>query len=495
MLLLCRADPNAFIEFVAGYTQAPLHKEMQQMLSDYRSCYIEVSRGHGKTNQFIYRDAWEIGHNPNILIKIVKSTKPEAVKHVNAVKSILESDLYRMVFPHVIPDYTNWGKQALTVKRTLLSKDPTIEASGIFGSPGGRSDIMRFDDVCTLKNSVQSPISREAVKEQARETWMPMRKPGSKTHRIGTPWHVNDLSADWRRNPNIQVLRRPCYGTDRSPWPERWTPEALQEERGEMGEIAYARAYLLQPITGDELIFSPERLLCAAYSVAALPSQGRIVCAIDMAFRTESQTVRTRRSNPDYSVATIARITDEGHVYPFRMIRVRTTFPKFKHMLMEAVKTHKVNYIITEEVGPLIGLNDQLAVDIKCPLRRMTRGNYDKYSRAVEVQSLFEQSRFHLPRKSEEEITDEFQPMFSELSDFPFGEHDDAADTAIDLMADANPKRLGSVHDRDPRTLNPYSVHDILLSAQMHKEKQNLLTQDGSRFDPYFNEDVPYVAG
>lgn len=489
-LALCRVHPSAFIEFTSGLRQGAIHNEVQEIWSKYADSYAEFPRGHGKSVQGIFRCAWEIGNNPNILIKVIGNIDDEAVKYVEAVRDVLESERYRMVFPEIEKDTRNWGKSFLRVKRTDISKDPTIEAAGIMGNPGGRFDLAIFDDIFTLKNSVQSAVTREAVKEQYKNTWMNMRKKNSRVWRVGTPWHINDGSAEWRRNARIHTVRYPCHGTHKSPWSEHWTGPMLEEMKELIGDIAYARAYLLQPITGNELVFDPELMKKYAYPVKQLPKGGEVVCAIDMAYRVEHQPQKTRKSDPDYSVIGLALQMPDGHTFPFRLWRGRVIFPVFKQMLMDLCKRHKVKRVITEEVAAQIEINRQIgeALPPGTSLIPLTRTK-DKYLRAIEVQNVLERGEWHLPKDEDNEITAEFRPMYEESCDFPFGEYDDTVDVQIDLMRDAmrrSGRDRGVIYKGKSGPVNVFSFDDILRVSEKaetereEKDRKRLAESGGS---------------
>ena len=56
-------------------------------------------------------------------------------------------------------------------------RDPSVQASGIFGRTGGRADIIWLDDVCDLRNAVLQPALRQQVKESVANIWLPMLDP------------------------------------------------------------------------------------------------------------------------------------------------------------------------------------------------------------------------------------------------------------------------------------------------------------------------------
>lgn len=469
---VCQADPNAYIEYVAGYTQGGLHLELQRTLSNSRSVYAEFPRNHGKTDQTIFRIAWEIGHNPDILIKVVKANDDEAADFVTACRDVLESEMHQHIFPSTQKNPNDWGKMSLKVKRDILSKDPTVQGSGIFGNPGGRADILLFDDICTLKNSIQNPAQRDQVKQAYRETWMPMLKTRqSRVWRICTPWHVDDVTSVWRRLSAVKTLRRPCVGVHASPWPEIWTPDRLAAMREEIGPIAYSRAYELVPLSGEEIVFPAEMIMDAVYRVKDRPKVGEIVIAVDMAFTEKNQPFKSKKSEPDYSVITVAELHDNC-IFPFRCWRQQTTFPVFKAKLLDWVRRYRPVRVLSEEVGPLKGINQQLALDLEglTQLRRLSRKNKDKYSRAVEQQPKVAAGCLRLPVVDDGEMASEFTAMYDELTTFPVSSNDDTVDTAVDLLSEVAPVDYSKPSIVDSGAINVYSHHDIMEQGEAFAE-------------------------
>ena len=155
-----RRNPDVFVAYTRGYQQGQFHRRIQAHLTAHEKAYCELPRGHGKTEQAAARMAWEIGRNPAIRIKYIAQTDEYATKTTDLVKRIIESPAYSRVFPAVRPDPTLWGKQAMRVLSPALTRDATLEASGIFGHAGGRWDLLIGDDVCDLQNSIQKPALR-----------------------------------------------------------------------------------------------------------------------------------------------------------------------------------------------------------------------------------------------------------------------------------------------------------------------------------------------
>lgn len=447
MLALCRESPNAFATYVVGFNQGNLHKRLHGHLSTFDNCYIELPRGHGKTSQMVARCAWEIGRDPSIRIKYIQQSDKDASKTTALVKSIIESPKYKAVFPHIVPDRDYWGRQDFKVQCDTQQRDSTMEAKGIFGRAGGRSDLLIADDVCDLRNSVQQPSLREQVKEFWSNNWLPMRDFTSgrspRTWKIGTCYHIDDITADWRHQheSDDSLLRVPVQEF-KSPWKEELSEDRLKEIREEVGPIAYGRAFELEPISSEMVIYSGDWIINSLYD-PAVEHGGETIAAFDFAFSEKRVD-----GDPDYSVCIIASLDGSNHLYLQDIIRIRSTFPEFTRRAIELCDRHGVSRGIGEANGPQKGLVQQLNEQAKFPIMAAKRDT-DKVTRAVATQAFVESGRLHLPSSSNKaKVRNDFICLYDEMTTFPIAAHDDTVDAVVDLMAAASIMRAPSSPNR-----------------------------------------------
>lgn len=450
-----RHDPNPFVEYVLDVEQSGIHEATQDFYSRHNDCYVELPRGHGKTVQTAARIAWEIGRHPEDRWKYVQASLEEAKETVDLIRRIVESPRYKSVFPNLTPDPTLWGKHAFRfILKDRLQRDPTVEACGIFDNPGGRADGFIFDDICTLKNAIQQPALRTQVKEAYANTHMPMidrsRDRQPRIWRIGTCWHVDDITADWRRQCGQAgtLFRQPVIDYI-SPWPAVFTPrilraykgvippdEALPDDPAPLGVIAYARAFELVPVSSEQLVFEPAWLDGAMYeelSPDIRNARGACIGALDFAFTEEAQ-----KNDPDWSVFAVG-YKFKGHFYCEDMIRMRSQFPAFAAAASALGDRYAVRQATAEANGAQKALvqiiNAQSGMGFKFPVTPINR-TQDKISRAAGVQAFFAAGRFHMRARREGGVLRPIPalgPMYDELVSFPAGGHDDCVDVAIDL--------------------------------------------------------------
>jgi predicted phage terminase large subunit-like protein len=441
-LEVCRLSPNAFTEFAGGLVQADVHKRVQHHLTTHHECYCELHRCIGKTTQMSYRLAWEIGNNPNVRIKYVQQTDEEAVKTTKLIKEIIESDEYRKVFPHIKPNKSRWGSEQFQVERDLKGRDATVEAKGVFGRAGGRADILVADDICDLRNAVQQSALREQVKEAWANNWRPMLTRDAKPRewKVGTCYHVSDITADWRERheKDSSLLRMPVVNYV-SPWDTAFTTDVLRAEREAMGPIAFARAFELVPVSSEQIIFDSSWLDSAFYTELAPDTlnTGTRIATVDFAFTEKASNKSRGKGDPDYSVCIFGIRDGRGHVWVQDMIRVRSTFPDFSRQIIEYGARHEIDTMYAEANGPQAGLVQQLNDTAPFPVLGVNRSK-DKITRASECQSFVESKRLHLRAERDGsgmmKPVASLRPLYDEMTTFPACEHDDTVDAVIDLM-------------------------------------------------------------
>jgi len=251
-------DPIAFQKYVFGFEPTFFHLDWQKFWSEHRSVLIEAPRGHGKTSQVLARIAFEIGLNPNIRIKYVCQAEKKAWERTQALEDWLWTEKYLQVFPHI--EFLEESKVKFTVRRSKIYKDATFEACGILSSTtGGRADLLVFDDVCDLRNSILFPALRDRVKQAYFGVYADMLEPEGREWHIFTPYHSKDLNSVLKKTNQFFHKRYPTGGPPSflSIWPERFDSEELRR-RYWRDPKNYERAYMLLNITDEDLIFKEE---------------------------------------------------------------------------------------------------------------------------------------------------------------------------------------------------------------------------------------------
>lgn len=434
-ILAARENPAAFVALLLGKPISKLQAELLSFATLHRSFYAELPRGHAKTTTMTWLCAWWLGRRPSTRLKLIGSNDDAAAATSRFLRDVIRSDLYRRVFPEVRlkPGEDTIMAWSIQAPGLAARRDPSVQASGIFGRTGGRADILWPDDICDLRNAVLQPALREQVKEALANIWMPMLDPsaphGGRVWRTATPFHTDDVTAQWRKECEMRgtLLRRPCHGTI-SPWPEVFTPDLLAQSRADMGALAYARAYELVPISSDLLVFRGEWFRYHRNDFM----HTRTVAALDWGYGKKRQ----ERDDPDYSVCIVGEVDANRNLYLTDILRVREPFPTFKRMALELVQRRGCTMVLAEANGPQKGVFDQFRSECRQPVVAVER-TADKHLRAAGAQPFVEQGKLHFPSGPNGQVSDAFAPVVDEMLSFPAGNHDDTVDVVVDLCAAA----------------------------------------------------------
>ena len=273
--------PDQFIEMVIrdeqGYPlkQAKIHREMQKFISENDRGVIMIPREHGKTTQMEGRIAYIIANDPNSRHKIVCSSETLAIERCKVVRSIIESEEFRRLYPHIKPKRGEWGEKRFSVERSGFSPEPTCRGFGVHSKDtGGRADYLWLDDVDDAE-----VISSEAIRrrnyERVVNVWINLLTPSGRAYLFCTPWHRDDtsqrLSKVWAK---LEFKIR-----DMKPiWKERWSKEALQKRKQDIGSLAFARGFELKLIDEETRIFREDMI-----RYANIDKVDEVIISVDLA--------------------------------------------------------------------------------------------------------------------------------------------------------------------------------------------------------------------
>ncbi len=402
---LARRDVNAFCEYVMQdpqgrpWHQAPFHREWQDLLPLEGPARVLVGapRESAKTTQLaIARPVWELGRNPNLRIKIVTSTDDLAADIVAAIgEQIVRNPRVRQVFPKLRPASASlWPKPGarsnrLVVARHTQDKDPSVSGHGVLSTgAGGRADLLVFDDVVDYRNAVASPALRGRVAESLLEVWINQLGPAGRALYVGTVWHEDDLTMQLKTNPEWRVWWRPARDevTGEVLWPERWTAKALAAREREIGPRAFARQYMLQPLSDEERTF-PEEVLAACRDDGYAPGHLEVPAnwprysGVDLAASLAQKSSWT-------VMITVAVDPKSKRRYPLEIIRKRQHFPDTIRMIQTAWQRWRPKLIYVESNAYQAAVVQELVgSDRSIPVRAYTTGK-EKSDPRVGIPSL-----------------------------------------------------------------------------------------------------------
>lgn len=204
-VLAARATACAFAEFVMvddaglpielGLHQRLMLEHIEDAHARGMNAGLLAPYGHGKTACVVAYILKRIGMDPNIRVQIISRVDTIAHDRLSAVRAYLEdSERYRMLYPGIVPDPNQWGRQAIRVHRDSRAIDPTGKGLGVLAaSVGSRTDLQVYEDPIDVR--AISPADRSAVSEQVFNTHLQRIE---SMHGLaiysGTVYHEQDLA-------------------------------------------------------------------------------------------------------------------------------------------------------------------------------------------------------------------------------------------------------------------------------------------------------------
>lgn len=297
-----RHDINAFVEYCLDTpsgrpaAQGWIHRQWQALISRHPRLLIVAPRGHWKTGQVGQaRAMWELGNNPNHIVKLLCQSDAKSVKRLTAIRDHMKNnDRLHAVFPHLaMKQAEEWNKHMVTVPRGIRSTEPSLEAIGITSSASGdRATLLIADDVVDRRNAITLPKVRESIRA-AWDDWVNLLIDGRIVY-ICTLWHNADLTHDLLENPEwatawyeitselgckVKLPDGRTYEGDHPLWgveatcPQHgapghraahgscrcgpWTTGHLEQRRRELGSTKFARGFSNRPMAEGELRVDP----------------------------------------------------------------------------------------------------------------------------------------------------------------------------------------------------------------------------------------------
>jgi hypothetical protein len=254
----------AFFELMTGFILPDHHKRAVDALFDAmkkeKGLVVEMFRGAAKTTVFDNAfAAFVIGHHPDWTGFIVQASGESANDNAAEIADYIKwKPGWRLVFPHVVPDEERgWGEKGYNVKRDDISygewakikagkKDPTFFGAGYRSTSliGKRPDWYVLDDINDERNTASERESRR-VETLLNGTIFPAANMSKIQVVIGTPWNENDAIHQCLSTGEFEHMKIPVYTQENPTWPEMFPEEKIQKERRTIGEIEFARMYLL----------------------------------------------------------------------------------------------------------------------------------------------------------------------------------------------------------------------------------------------------------
>lgn len=266
-VLEARESAAAFVEFAIPHEQGGAvvngrhHEEWHAMLDANRMCVLFAPVEHAKTQQIaVGRALWVLGRNPNLRIGLISNTSTQAEKILHSIKQhIVSNPRVLEVFPHLKPserDEDPWTAGAITVERTVIAKDPSIQAFGIGGAlvVGSRLDVIIGDDLLDFENT-RTADQLKKVLDWWDTTIFTRLVDGGVVWLIGTPWARGDILHVLEERPGYASARYSAVLNPDEPqanwrplWPEQFSLQRLITIAQNTTPHNFARKYLCRVV-------------------------------------------------------------------------------------------------------------------------------------------------------------------------------------------------------------------------------------------------------
>ena len=233
-----------------------------------RRLALLVFRDSGKSTLAALYASWQLASNPNLRVLVLSAEQHLASKMTRNIRHIIERHPRTR---HLMPDHLDsWSNDRLTVKRSNISRDPSLLARGIFANlTGCRADIVICDDV-EVPNTCETSQKRELLRQRLGEIEYIVVPDGVQIY-IGTPHtYYSIYGSPEERSGTVSenflkkfaMLTLPIAKSNgESRWPSRFTESDIDRIREMSGPTKFRSQMLLIPSRSDSIRLDPD-LLC-----------------------------------------------------------------------------------------------------------------------------------------------------------------------------------------------------------------------------------------
>jgi predicted phage terminase large subunit-like protein len=416
-------------EFIAGRHHKIIADKLERVASgELKRLIINMAPRHTKSEfaSFLF-PAWMMGKNPAMKIIQATHTTELAVNFGRKTKNLLDTDVYRDVFPDV-----KLAADSKASGRWDTSAGGMYYAVGVGSNLAGRGgDLIIIDD----PHSEQTAMSAAGF-DDAWDwyTGGPRQRlqPGGSIVLVQTRWSEKDMTGQLMRSmakdplaDQWEVVELPAIFDDGTPcWPEYWSLEDLISVRASIPQSKWNAQYQQNP-TGEENAII-KREWWKLWEKDRVPQLEFVIQSYDTAF--------SKKETADYSAITTWGVfyPNEGGSGPNLILldskKGRWDFPELKQVALELYGFWEPDTVIIEAKASGTPLTQELrAMGIPVVNFTPSRGN-DKVSRLHSVSPLFEAGMVWVP---DETWADE---LVEEVAAFPNGEFDDLVDSMTQAL-------------------------------------------------------------
>jgi predicted phage terminase large subunit-like protein len=376
--------------------------------------------------------AWFLGKYPEKKVIQTSHTAELAVGFGRKVRNLVDSDVYKDVFPAVALQ-----SDSKAAGRWATNKGGDYFAIGIGGAVTGKgADILIIDDPHSEQEAALSETNPEIYdKTYEWYTSGPRQRlqPGGAIVVVMTRWSKRDLTgqvlkaAAQRDGEDWEVIEFPAIMPNGKPlWPEFWPLPQLEALKNELPNGKWMAQYQQEPTSDVNAIIKRE--WWKIWEEEDPPQCEFLIQSWDTAF------LKTQRS--DYSACTTWGVfykTDDtgmqqANIILLNAFKRRMEFPELKQRALEEWKEWEPDALIVEAKAsgqPLIFELRAMGIPVQDFIP--SKGN-DKIARLNAVADMFASGMVWVPN------THWAEELVEEVASFPSGEHDDLVDSTTQAL-------------------------------------------------------------
>ena len=409
--------------FIAGSHHKIFAEKLERVAKgELKRLIVNMPPRHTKSEFASYLfPAWVMGRNPHTKIIQATHTAELAVGFGRKVKNLLDSEIYRDVFPEI-----ELARDAKASGRWSTNEGGEYYAVGVGGALAGRGANLCIIDDPVSEQDALSPTALDGIYEWYTSGPRQRLQPGGSIIIVMTRWSIRDLTAKVLQKQaeggadQWEVVEFPAIfpDTDNVLWPEFWSRDELEGVRASIPVSKWNAQYLQNPTAEEGAIIKRE--WWNVWEADDPPPCEYIIQSYDTAF--------TKSERADYSAITTWGIfyPDEGDEPAIILLdaeKGRWEFPELKDAALRLYKDYDPDMVLIEQKASGTPLTHELR-QMGIPVSAFTPGRgADKFSRMNACAPVFESGMVWSPesRWAEEVI--------EECASFPNGEHDDLADS------------------------------------------------------------------
>ena len=431
-----RGDFETFIKMVWRYTpmkhQRRWLKELRKISSgEVQELLLVAPRGSGKSALIgVLFLAWQIGNNPTKHYGLIAYADKIAYRRSRALRNVIQHDpVYRLIFPDIRPDFTNWSRESFMVKRPdTTDLHPTYIAAGSTAAViSSRLDGLVYDDPHDEKNS-KTANKRRAVVETYDQAIYPCLQDDAWTVCIATRYADDDLPGRFIERGFEYMLQRAItqsYNTktgvrkELSYAPKLKSLASLRKERKRNPAV-----FELQMQGNTKSIGGTAIKRLHTYQADELPELSQLLIQAGTDTNYKDAEVN------DYCVIYVGGLDKKGNVWMLDRLKGRWDVDELSDLIIELHKTwhFKNNWIEDTAKGtPAVTLVRKKTPRVPCELQPPSSGG--KRPRASSIAPYVNSGQVKWPAKAAW-----FQDAEYYLTHFPNVDHDDDMDALFMLL-------------------------------------------------------------